>query len=573
MKRPWRTKHRGRTNIVSEERTARSAGSRGQFVYDESGAPVRGYGVVFDVTERKEQEEALRRSESIALSRLAEIQTLYSASPVGLGFVDRSMRYVRVNDTLARINGISTNEHIGRTVEQVVGRAIWKFTKPIYDRVLNGETIVNMAVEGAITADPEHWRHWLVSYCPVRTANGLTLGVALAIQEVTELRKAQEELRLSEARLRAAKTAARLGVYECDLIAKTTRWDERMLELWGFDPDFEMTPDKAFECIHPDDVQSVRDAIERAFDLPVTKNFSAEYRVISAKDKKVRWISANALPLSKEGKRLVGTAQDITERKAFEAELERLVAERTASLREAMAQMEEFSYTVSHDLRAPLRALRVYADVLLENFAKDLPEEARECLNRIEVNANSLDKMVLDVLTFTKVARAEMTMERVATDRLVRKIVEQHCAMTHAKVTIHVEPLPDVLGHEPSLTQAFSNLLSNAVKFVAPGVAPFVRVWSERHGDKIRFWVCDNGVGIAPKYHHRLFSMFERIHPDLIYEGTGVGLAIVRKAAERMGGKVGVESDGTHGSRFWMDLQTPQPNENWIKQHDTVGRG
>jgi signal transduction histidine kinase len=164
-------------------------------------------------------------------------------------------------------------------------------------------------------------------------------------------------------------------------------------------------------------------------------------------------------------------------------------------------------------------------------------------------------------------------MERVATDQLVRKIVEQHLAMAHSKVTIHVEPLPDVLGHEASLMQAFSNLLSNAVKFVAPGVAPFVRVWSERHGDKIRFWVCDNGVGIAPKYHHRLFSMFERIHPDLIYEGTGVGLAIVRKAAERMGGKVGVESDGTHGSRFWIDLQTPQPNENWIKQHDTVGRG
>src|SRR5206468_3799924 len=135
-----------------------------------------------------------------------------------------------------------------------------------YDRALNGETILNMDVEGALTADPQHWRHWLVSYCPVRTAAGLTLGVAIAVQEVTELRKAQEELRVSDARLRAAKTAARLGVYECDLIAKTTRWDDRMRELWGFDPDFEVTPEEALARVHPDDIQSLRDAIEHAFD-------------------------------------------------------------------------------------------------------------------------------------------------------------------------------------------------------------------------------------------------------------------------------------------------------------------
>jgi signal transduction histidine kinase len=253
--------------------------------------------------------------------------------------------------------------------------------------------------------------------------------------------------------------------------------------------------------------------------------------------------------------------------------LERLVAERTSTLREAIAQMEEFSYTVSHDLRAPLRALRLYAGVLLENFASDLPEEAQECLGRIDVNANSLEKMVGDVLTFSKVARSDMPMGRVATDRLVRNIVDRCPTISHCNATIEVETLPDVLGNEPSLTQAFSNLLSNAVKFVAPGVRPFVRVWSEPHGEKIRFWVSDNGIGIDPKYHARLFSMFERIHPDLVYEGTGVGLAIVRKAVERMGGKVGVESAGTHGSRFWMELQAGIRNENPVKQHNIVGRG
>lgn len=560
---PWSNEYR----IRRKDGQIRWLSVRGQFVYDNNGTAVSGCGVVFDVTERKEQEEALRQSEAIALSRLAEIQTLYAASPVGLGFIDRSMRYVRVNDALGQINGVPANEHIGRTIEEVLGNEIWESVKPIYDRVFQGETILNVEVEGALPRDPHHWRYWLVSYCPVRTDDGRPMGAAISVQETTELRKAQDELRLSEARFRTAKTAARLGIYDSDAVNGTTKWDERMRELWGFDGDVEITRDLAMKYIHPDDRPALQRALDHAFDVPITKTFVAEYRVINAKDRKVRWIAASGIPLLKDGKpfRLVGTVQEITERKVFEAELERLVAERTASLREAIAQMEEFSYTVSHDLRAPLRALRVYAGVLLDSFAGELTEEAQQCLKRINVNAKSLEKMVMDVLTFSKVARTDMPMQPVATERLVRNIVEQCPTIKQSKATIHVETLPDVLGNEPSLTQAFSNLLSNAVKFVATSVTPFVRVWSERHGEKIRFWISDNGIGIAPKYQHRLFSMFERIHPDLVYEGTGVGLAIVRKAVERMGGKVGVESDGVHGSKFWIDLQPPLPDENPIK--------
>jgi len=104
------------------------------------------------------------------------------------------------------------------------------------------------------------------------------------------------------------------------------------------------------------------------------------------------------------------------------------------------------------------------------------------------------------------------------------------------------------------LTQAISNLLNNAVKFVAPGTRPTARVWTEPRADRVRLWIEDNGIGIKPEYQHRLFGMFQRIHPGAAYEGTGIGLAIVRKAVERMDGRVGVESDGCHGSRFWIEL-------------------
>lgn len=239
-------------------------------------------------------------------------------------------------------------------------------------------------------------------------------------------------------------------------------------------------------------------------------------------------------------------------------ELELRVVERTAKLSEAVAQMEEFSYTVSHDLRAPLRGMQAYSKVLLEELSEMLAvtkPEAIDYLKRIANNATRLDKMVLDVLTFSRVARDELKLERVNLDKLVRELVENYPSMRAPKAEINIEPLADVLGHDPSLTQVISNLLTNAVKFVVPGTVPKIRIWSEPLGQEVRIWIEDNGIGIDPKYHHRLFRMFERIHPDPNYEGTGVGLAIVRKAAERMNGTVGVESDGQGGSKFWIQLQ------------------
>ena len=219
-------------------------------------------------------------------------------------------------------------------------------------------------------------------------------------------------------------------------------------------------------------------------------------------------------------------------------QLELRVAERTARLSDAVAQMEEFSYTVSHDLRAPLRGMQAYSKALLEDCGEILATRphAVEYLQRIADNATRLDKMALDVLTFSRVTRGELKLERVNLDKLVHDLVEHYAIMRAPAAEIHIEPLADVTGHEPSLTQVMSNLLTNAIKFVLPGDIPRIRIWTEAHGEEVRIWVQDFGVGIDPKYQHRLFRMFERIHPDADYHGTGVGLAVVRKAAERMHG-------------------------------------
>jgi signal transduction histidine kinase len=236
-------------------------------------------------------------------------------------------------------------------------------------------------------------------------------------------------------------------------------------------------------------------------------------------------------------------------------DLEKKVEERTASLRAANAQMEEFSYTVSHDLRSPLRAMRGFADVLSEDYAQNLDATAIDYLNRIKRAAERMDRLTTDVLSYSRIARAEVQLAPTEIDRIIVGTIEHYPELQPANADVLVQrPLPVVLAYEPALTQALANLLTNAVKFVRPGERPHVTVRAETNGPHVRIWIEDRGIGIAPEYQNALFKMFERAPTRTRYEGTGVGLAIVRKAVEKMGGSCGVESDGKSGSRFWIEL-------------------
>jgi PAS domain S-box-containing protein len=266
-----------------------------------------------------------------------------------------------------------------------------------------------------------------------------------------------------------------------------------------------------------------------------------------------RW----ALDSAADGKRIrvLITDTDITERKAFQARLEALVAERTAKLQETIGELESFSYSISHDMRAPLRAMHGYAQVLQQDYGPKLDTEARHYLDRICRAAVRLDSLIQDVLAYSRVSKGEIELHPVHLEKLIEDILPNHPEFQPPRSEILLaRPLGVVLGHEAYLTQCITNLLGNAVKFIPAGTVPRIQIRTEHVDGKLRIWFEDNGIGIDPSHRDRIFQIFGQVYSDKKYPGTGIGLAIVRKAVQRMNGEAGVESELGKGSRFWLTL-------------------
>lgn len=236
--------------------------------------------------------------------------------------------------------------------------------------------------------------------------------------------------------------------------------------------------------------------------------------------------------------------------------LEEQVTERTARLRETIQELEAFSYSVSHDMRSPLRAMQGYADALLEDFPEQLNATAQGYLQRIRTAAGRMDLLIQDVLAYSRVAKGEIQLRRVDVENVIRDVIQSYPPLQPAHADVQVlNAIPPVLGHEAYLTQIVSNLLGNAVKFVPTGKRPVVKIRSHSEGEMVRIVFEDNGIGIAPEHQQQIFQIFGRVYPEKKYEGTGIGLAIAKKAAERMGGAVGVNSVLGKGSEFYFILR------------------
>lgn len=332
-----------------------------------------------------------------------------------------------------------------------------------------------------------------------------------------------------------------------------------------------------------------------------------EYMIATASGESRVWDFYSA-PLGKlsDGRSLViSTAIDVTARKQAEAEirmlnatLERRVELRTTQLQAANEELEAFTYTVAHDLRAPLRGMQGLAEALLEDYRDILDELGQEYAQQIVNSGQQLEELIQDLLAYSRLSRADLSLQVLELESVVAEaiaMVQADAKSRHAQIRVQ-SPLPAVIAHRVTLVQVIANLLTNAIKFVE-GAPPQVQIWAEeielpQEGETdtetageleratvgqwehsqlliascllpvriIRLWVEDNGIGIAPEHQKRIFRVFERLHGIESYPGTGIGLAIVKKGADRMGGQVGVESQLGQGSRFWIQLRKHEAN-------------
>ena len=287
----------------------------------------------------------------------------------------------------------------------------------------------------------------------------------------------------------------------------------------------------------------------------------------------------------------ITTIEDVTQREMqtrlahqHAEELETKVRERTSKLDETVAQLESFSYTVAHDLRAPIRTFRGYCEIVLEDYSGEFPEKAREYIERMKRAAEGMDLLTRDLLQFSRISRQQITSEPVDLKAVIDEIVSHTPGLQAPGVLTVRPPIYDVVGNRTMLQQCLSNLLDNALKFVEPNETPRIIVWSElrdaatagttssgadgegtttpAHGAKedsqrqchVRVFVEDSGIGVPLDHHKRIFGIFERLQGPRKYEGTGIGLAIVARAVQRMRGTCGVESKRDSGSRFWIEL-------------------
>ena len=233
------------------------------------------------------------------------------------------------------------------------------------------------------------------------------------------------------------------------------------------------------------------------------------------------------------------------------------LAARTTELNDMLQSMQTFTYSIAHDLRGPLRALMGFSTVMVQDYAARLDENGRSLLRHITDSAQRMDKLLNDLLAYGRLTHVEVTAVPISTETAVAGVLEElNPRIRDKRAVIQVQGrLPNVMANPALLHQVLLNLIDNALKFVAPETIPQIVIKATQTDDRVRLSIIDNGIGIAPAYHEKIFDLFVRLHKPHAYSGTGIGLALVKKAMERMTGKVGVESTPGQGSCFWLEFR------------------
>ena len=520
--------------------------------------------------------DELKRVQDELLQTNSLLESLYTNSPEGLSLHDRDLKYLRINQALAQINGFSIEEHIGKTMREIVPHLAPKI-EPILRRVIEtNRPICNIQINGCTPAAPKLERYWNISYYPVDLLNG-ERGVGSVVVDITERIEAEASLKKSEADLLEAQRLANLGNWEMEIddnfeldTARAT-WSTELFRIYGLDPQQPLpTFGELLQQHPPEDRQKIRFAFEKLISENIPYNLDLR---CDRPDGEIRYLNSIGQAVYDVGGKTVklyGAVMDITERKQIEAELvrqNRALEEAIAVARAADSANQaksDFLANMSHEIRTPMNAILSVAQLL---ELSELDDRQRGLLETLKSNGDRLLTLIDDILDLSKIEALEVQLNegRFALDTLIQNLLASFSVQTQAKgleLTIdRSEDLPQwYIGDDFRLQQVLGNLINNAIKFTEQGhiklrIVPEVELQASSSSDIIvRFTVEDTGIGISPEQQEQLFQPFTQADTSTTrrYGGTGLGLTISRRIVELMGGEIGLESVLGQGSTFWF---------------------
>ncbi|RJP67079.1 MAG: PAS domain S-box protein [Ignavibacteriales bacterium] len=495
---------------------------------------------------RRKSEEALKESETI-------FNYFLSYSPVYVFFKDENIRAIRLSKNFEQMLGRPIDEILGKTMDEL-------FPSDLAKSMIEDDKKILQKGELIVVDEELNGKYYTTIKFPIFIDNKPRYLAGFTI-DITERKQAEKQLRERDELLFEMGKLAQVGGWEFDTVTLEGTWTEEVAKIHEVDPGDKTNVEFGSGFYVDQSRTKIEAAIKEAIENG--KPYDLELEMISAKGNR-KWVRTIGYPVY-EGNKIIkvrGSFQDITKIKMVEEEikkmneeLEKRVAERTKQLEISNKELEAFSYSISHDLRAPLRAINGYSNIVLENYKDKLDDEAAELLNSITANTQKMSQLIDDLLEFSRLGRKELNKLPIDMNELINKILtEQVDELTGDRLDIKIENLPVAKADYSLIKQVIINLLSNAIKFSSTKEKSIIEIGGRAEHDENIYWIKDNGVGFSTKYSDKLFGVFQRLHKDSEFEGTGVGLAIVKRIINKHGGKVWAESIINEGSVFYFSL-------------------
>ena len=385
----------------------------------------------------------------------------------------------------------------------------------------------------------------------------------LAFFDVSEQKRLEEALRTNRQHLALATEAGKIGIWVYDMKTGKAQWNDRLYLMLGTEPrEGPEEQETFFNFIHPEDRHGALQSIESLLKLGDT--IDLEFRVIRADDGRIRWLAARGVIDRDEAGRVIrirGVNFDISEHKQAEETLrltQLRLAEQLAKAERINEELSQFAYAASHDLKAPLRAIRNYSDFLYDDLAGSLGDEQKAYLDGLKIAADQGQHLIEDLLAYSRIGRTAAEAERIDMPAMINEVKSYLNLPSDIDLTVQKD-WPAIEADSMLLSQILKNLVTNAVKFNHSASKQVDIGWRQTDQNGfIELYVRDNGVGIDPRYQQQIFGIFQRLHTAKEYEGTGIGLAIVKKTAQEMGGTVRVESTPGEGSTFYVEIPSAE---------------